>query len=429
MNKCGVLPVAVCGLAFYASAFSCPMFVEFFPDPKNVSDLEGEYVEIRLDEFRGDSLFVRFESREILAFKWPEAERLVLVHDSSLCPPRKNVACGMLGKVSLPNSRESVWKVWSGVCSDSVTVPQPKPGKSIQRVGLTDEWVYVAGSMGVGDSEYELGVEENSLLALAGELGKQGRLLRMTEIHHCPEEPMPEWVELYNAGGYALPLQEFRFCDRGGALGNVRDSILPYQTMLVSKDTSALREVLGIPDIRMIQVSLGYLNNVEGSLRLCFRNDVIDSVYWNKGTVACPSGFNPLTRKREFTPGFQKKMGMGSEFGNAMGSASGGAVNASGSAKENVPKNMLENVLITYKFSSRVVSKKGAAIRVRVESEHDVTLALLDSAGRRVWKTVVSAMSNEWVKVPVQENLGIGAAFVSLSVGEYEDVVGILVRP
>ncbi len=398
------------------------MFVEFFPDPKNVSDLEGEYVEIRLDEFRGDSLFVRFESREILAFKWPEAERLVLVHDSSLCPPRKNVACGMLGKVSLPNSRESVWKVWSGVCMDSVTVPQPKPGKSIQRVGLTDEWVYVAGSMGVGDLEYELGVEEDSLLALAGELGKQGRTLRMTEIHHCPEEPMPEWVELYNASGYALPLQEFRFCDRGGALGNARDSILPYQTMLVSKDTSALREVLGIPDIRMIQVSLGYLNNVEGSLRLCFRNDVIDSVYWNKGTVACPSGFNPLTRKREFTPGFQKKMGMGSKFGNAMGSASGGAaVNAS----ENAPG----KALFTYKLSSRVVSKKGAALRIRVESENDVTLALLDSAGRRVWKSVVSAMSNEWVNVPAQEYLGIGVGYVALSVGVYEDVVGILVRP
>ena len=240
---------------------------------------------------------------------------------------------------------------------------------------------------------------------------------------------MPEWVELYNASGNTLPLQEFRFCDRGGALGNVRDSILPYQTIVVSKDTAALRDVLGIPDIHMIQVSLGFLNNVEGSLRLCFRNDVIDSVYWNKGTVACPSGFNPLTRKREFTPGYQKKMGKGSEFGNAMGSASGGAVNASGSAKENMPKNTLENVPLTYKFSSRVVSKKGAAIRVRVESEHDVTLALLDSAGRRVWKTVVSAMSNEWVKVPAQEYLGIGVGYVALSVGEYENVVGILVRP
>ena len=42
---------------------------------------------------------------------------------------------------------------------------------------------------------------------------------------------------------------------------------------------------------------------------------------------------------------------------------------------------------------------------------------------------MASAMSNEWVKVPVQEYLGIGVGFVALSVGEYEDVVGILVRP
>ena len=85
--------------------------------------------------------------------------------------------------------------------------------------------------------------------------------------------------------------------------------------------------------------------------------------------------------------------------------------------------------LFEYKFSSRVVSKKGSALRVRVESEYDVVLCLLDSAGRRVWKTVVPAQANEWVKVPVQEHLGIGAGFVSLAVGEAEDVIGILVRP
>ena len=291
MKKCGLL-TAFCGLALYSVTYSCPMIVELFPDPKNISDAEGEYVEIRLDDydrledgsnqFRADSLFVRFESKEILAFKWPDADRLLLVHDSSICPPRKDLACGSLGKVSLPNSRESLWKVWSGVCMDSVTVPQPKPGKAMQRVGLTDEWVFVAGTMGVGDPEYELGVKEDSLLTLAGEWAKS---LKMTEIHHCPEEPMPEWVELYNASAYPLPLDAFRFCDRGGVLGRAGDSILPYQTVLVSKDTLSLRESLGVPDIGLIQVPLGFLNNVEGSLRLCFRNDVVDSVFWNKGTV------------------------------------------------------------------------------------------------------------------------------------------------
>ena len=438
MKKCGLL-TAFCGMALYSVTYSCPMIVELFPDPKNVSDAEGEYVEIRLDDydrledgsnqFRADSLFVRFETKEILAFKWPNADRLLLVHDSSICPPRKDLACGSLGKVSLPNSRESVWKVWSGVCMDSVTVPQPKPGKAMQRVGLTDEWVFVAGTMGAGDPEYELGVKEDSLLTLAGEWAKS---LKMTEIHHCPEEPMPEWVELYNASAYPLPLDAFRFCDRGGVLGRAGDSILPYQTVLVSKDTLSLRESLGVPDIGLIQVPLGFLNNVEGSLRLCFRNDVVNSVFWNKGTATCPSGFNPLTNRREFTPGFLPQnarnalSAKGVSQGVSQNPSQGTLRGKDESAKDAFTEG---SVPFMYKLSSRVVSKKGTPLRVRVESEYDVSLSLLDSAGRRVWKSVVPSMSNEWVYVPVQENLGIGVGYVALSVGEYENVVGILVRP
>jgi hypothetical protein len=114
--------------------------------------------------------------------------------------------------------------------------------------------------------------------------------------------------------------------------------------------------------------------------------------------------------RREFTPGYLPK--------NARN------VSLASGANHGAVKNPVE-----YKLSSRVISKKGSPLRVRVESEHNVTLSLLDSAGRCVWKSVVSAMSYEWVNVPAQEYLGVGAAFVSLSVGEYEDVVGILVRP
>ena len=412
MKNYGVVP-AVC-LALFSWALSCPVFTEFYPDPKDVSDQEGEYVEIRMDDFRAESLYVQFESKAVMAFVWPEAERFVLVHDTAKCtaealqdasqdlsqePPRASVACGSLGKISLPNSRESVWKVWAGTCNDSVTVPRPKPGKVIQRVGLTDKWEFVDASKAVS-------VQESADSLLKDLMAAGTSLLRVTEVHHCPEEPMPEWVELYNSSEYPLPLESFRFCDRGGALGMSGDSIRPYQAVLVSKDTSSLRTALNIPDIRMIQVSLGFLNNTEGMLRLCYRDSVIDSVYWKKGTVSCPSGFNPLSMRREFTPGYLSK--------NARNVSLVG----------NVAKTPVE-----YKLSSRVVSKKGAPLRVLVESEHNVTLSLLDSAGRRVWKSVVSAMSNEWVKVPVQEYLGIGAAYVSLSVGEYEDVVGILVRP
>ena len=436
------VPAFGLGLALFSVTHSCPMFVEFYPDPKDVSDKEGEYVEIRLDDFRAESLFVRFESKEVLSFAWPDAERLVLVHDSSQCAartsaqgllkdslrnepqslsqsglqsglrnqdaPQSGVVCGSLGNTTLPNSRESAWKLWAGTCVDSVTVPRPKPGKTIQRVGMTDEWTFADRASGVQDN-----MEQDSLMVARMFAGGTS-VLRVTEVHHCPEEPMPEWVELHNASAYAFPLDAFRFCDRGGVLGQAGDSIRSFQTVLVSKDTASLRAALGIPDIKLIQVSLGFLNNVEGTLRLCFRNDVVDSVVWKKGEVACPSGFNPLTGRREFTPGYQSK--------NTKKVGAATATNA-------VSSQDLLNAPFTYKLSSRVISKRGKPLRVRVESENDVTVSLLDSAGRRVWKSVVSAMSNGWVNVPVQVYLGIGVGFVAFSAGEYENVVGILVRP
>ena len=436
------VPAFGLGLALFSVTHSCPMFVEFYPDPKDVSDKEGEYVEIRLDDFRAESLFVRFESKEVLSFAWPDAERLVLVHDSSQCAartsaqgslqdslrnepqslsqsglqsglrnqdaPQSGVVCGSLGNTTLPNSRESAWKLWAGTCVDSVTVPRPKPGKTIQRVGMTDEWTFADRASGVQDN-----MEQDSLMVARMFAGGTS-VLRVTEVHHCPEEPMPEWVELHNASAYAFPLDAFRFCDRGGVLGQAGDSIRSFQTVLVSKDTASLRAALGIPDIKLIQVSLGFLNNVEGTLRLCFRNDVVDSVVWKKGEVACPSGFNPLTGRREFTPGYQSK--------NTKKVGAATATNA-------VSSQDLLNAPFTYKLSSRVISKRGKPLRVRVESENDVTVSLLDSAGRRVWKSVVSAMSNGWVNVPVQVYLGIGVGFVACSAGEYENVVGILVRP
>ena len=424
MKKYVVVPAV--GLALFSWVFSCPRFVEFYPDPKDVSDREGEYVEIRMDDFQAELLFVQFESKESLSFAWPKAERFVLVHDSVQCPvrsgtqeaplvlsqeaPQASVACGSLGKISLPNSRETVWKVWAGTCMDSVTVPHPKPGKAIQRVGLTDRWEFVdaatASSVGIdaADSLLESRVLVNGV-----------SVLRVTEVHHCPEEPMPEWVELYNAGMHPLPLDAFRFCDRGSALGGVGDSIRPFQAVLVSKDTTSLRAALEIPEIRMVQVSLGFLNNNEGALRLCFHDRVIDSVSWNKSTVACPSGFNPLSGRREFTPGFLPK--------------SARNVSRAGGVNQDAFNQDAAKTPVEYKLSSRVISKKGSPLRVRVESEQNVVLSLLDSAGRRVWKSVVPAMANEWVKVPAQEYIGIGAGFVSLSVGDFENVVGILVRP
>ena len=101
------------------SVSACPYFVEFFPDPVDVPDKEGEFVEIRLDSaFAADSLEFFVDGKAAFAVPYPEGERLVLVHDSAYCPSGGGVACAVTA-VSLPNSRECAWKLRAGTCADS----------------------------------------------------------------------------------------------------------------------------------------------------------------------------------------------------------------------------------------------------------------------------------------------------------------------
>ena len=463
-------------LCLAACSFACPMFVEFFPDPTDVGDEEGEFVEIRLDDFLADSLYVQFEVKSALSFRFPRgANRLLLVHDSLRCPKRDSLVCSSLGVLSLPNSRDSYWRLWAGSCRDSVFLPAPKSGRALQRVAESDDWVFTVGTPGVADPDYELGLEDCGISwsgsawlpevgwtlrgFLSGCDSSSGTLevldfgsgvgwgrdeevfsgqfsltvpargsawvrlflpadaaptndtldtllvypghppVVITEVHHCPEEPMPEWVEVYNASRYPLPLSRLRFCGRGGAWGGTQDSLQPYESMIVTKDTAGLREQLGFRDVRFAYAAMGFLNNTAGSLLLCFDGSAIDSVSWTKNTVACPSGFDPRVGRAENTPGFQR--------------------HSPGPASEEP---------FTFRLSSRVICKRGSPLRVSVVSEFAVQVQLLDSAGHSVWKTLVPPGANAWQNLPAVERCGVGVCYVSLSVGTFKKVVGVVVR-
>ena len=243
-------------------------------------------------------------------------------------------------------------------------------------------------------------------------------VLDFTEIHHCPSEPEPEWVEVYNASGVPQPIEEFRFCNRAknwsagqGKAKTRRDTIAAYETVIFTRDTLLLREYLGFKDVRLIQYAMGYLNNTAGSLAICKGDTVIDSVAWDKRTVACPAGFNPRTGRAENTPGYQGYQG----GRNRILRKDGGDAPVS-------------EVPFTFKLSTRVVRVGKTPFRVYVESEMPVALRLLDSAGREQWKTSVPAYSNAWLNVPL-DRIGIGVAYIALASGKYEKMVGILLRP
>ena len=455
---------------------ACPQFVEIFPDPTEVADQQGEFVEIRMDSsFRAESLFVSLDGKSPLRYAYPQAARMVLSHERIVCPEKGDAVCEDLGGYTLPNSRESIWKLQAGTCTDSVYLDKPKPGKSYQRKGYGNQWFLEEPSPGYGNPLYELDLDDcglsrveyecrdnhwwvsgrlsgckeswlhyryrdlfrldgdrvdslhvkeffsfavpvkgpvwlhlqvpedgisvnNSLDTLLAVVGNSP--LMVTEVHHCPEEPMPEWVEVYNASRVKLPLSRIRHCSRGGFWGVAGDSIGPYESVLVSRDTATLREQIVYRDVSLVQASIGYLNNTSGSFSLCFGEAVVDSVNWDKFTVDCPLGFNPKTGMAENTPGFQGKHS--EKYG--------------------------QNPFL-YKLSTRVLRKRGEPLRVRVESDQEVVLSLLDSAGQMVWKQKAPAMSNTWWNVPVQQYAGVGAAYIKLSAGAFEKVVGIVVRP
>lgn len=491
------------------AALACPMLVEVFADPVDVSDSQGEFVEVRLpDEAAGcaeragcgtggadfDSLFVQFEEKSALKFPFPAGGRFVLVHDSESCPRMDGVACGLLGSISLPNSRETFWRTWVGrrdgslTCLDSVSLPSPKAGASFQRVKETERWEPTVPTMGEANPLFELGVKDCGLELFSANLlnegaailnsaesaewnlkfsmtgcdssriryevedlfgrnawidsagisgtflvdGVKGKALRVfaslprdeaskndivdtllvlpgsspvivSEVHHCPQEPEPEWVEVYNRTGRSLPLQKFRFCDRGGVWGkSATDSIAPYQSVIFTKDTAGLRGVLGYGDVCLVQLSLGYLNNTSGSISVCYGDAVLDSVAWDKSTVSCPLGFSPISGKAEYTPGFQRPAQRGSPQRN--------------------------DVPFAYKLSSRMVRRNGS-LRVYVESESPVEVKLLDSAGHVQWTHVAPARSNAWWNIPLKNLSKTGVAFISLKSGRYENLVGFILRP
>lgn len=467
-------------LIFAVAAFGCPSFVEFFPDPTEVSDAQGEFIEIRLERdyigniYGPESLTVQLDGKTPLVFQFPRTERLLLVHEGGSCPASGLVTCGSLGSLSLPNSRETVWQLVAGDCRDSVTLPTPKAGKSFQRVKSTEEWVMTEPTPGTANPLYELDVkdcgidgldaryegEENirwnftfhfsgcdstrftyrlenlwdgrvqrdtalvgesfALKSIEGEAFRivgevppdaapsnnlldtmvfvLGRFpLAISEIHHCPSEPEPEWVEIFNRGSVGISLDRFRFCNRGGLW---KDSLDGGDFLVFSKDTTALLDFIGFRDARLMQVALGFLNNTAGNLSICYGDLVVDSVGWDKFTVSCPLGFNPLTGRPENTPGFQSVRG--------------------GPSQEK---------LFSYKLASRIVRKNRGPLLVYVESGSSVMVQLLDSAGRPLWKQTAPPGSNSWWKVPADSLLDVGVAYVSLSCGKEEKTIGILVRP
>ena len=228
--------------------------------------------------------------------------------------------------------------------------------------------------------------------------------IRITEVHPCPEEGIPEWFEVYNASIRTLDLSPFSLCSEKSAFPNV--SLEKHVSAVVAKDTAALRSFGGNDDVQIIQLNFGYLKNAADTLCLCYGNVPIDFVIWGKESKThCPDGFSTRTGREENSPGFQTPGSL--------------------SADTALP--------FSVEWNARVFSKKQRSnpLMVRVQSESKVLVELVSGKGDLLWKSELAAdpAGNTWTRIPLLEKGFPGPNFLRISQGSREKRFTVILKP
>lgn len=463
-------------IVWATSALLCPFFTEFFPDPTEVSDAAGEFIEIALDSTQTDTLWIQQEDKVPIPFFDLKGKRVLFHRDSVICNENSTLSCRSMSFSALPNSRESLWILKQGDCIDSAYLPVTKSGKSIQRIGSDYKaWEYSTPTPGFPNSKLEPGTHDCELKLLKNSfqsgkfkidvtlegcdsasvyyerelldfserkisgtffiqkiqsvsfpsdgtpeklrlilpeddvssndtlnllmISKEKSPVALTEIHFCPAEGYSEWVELYNSLPVSLPIETISFCNRSvlfsGSLG-------AYESVLISRDSTQLREEIGFNDVRLIKMNFGTLKNTADTLCLCHANDTLQCVSWGKPeNHFCPQGFNPKTHRKENTPGMQN----------------------------NRMTNNLNNVPFDLEINKRILSKRtNEEIRVKIEGDVLVQILLHSENGTLLWHKNIEKPQGEWIHIPL-ESFKPGIYFLKCKSGSYEKNFGLVLRP
>lgn len=474
-------------LAAFAAWGACPYIAEVLPDPTEVEDSRGEFVEIRLPKTAlNGALSVFYEQKEIWSGFAPDsAKRILLIRDSLLCPDVRNLFCDKLEGPAFPNRREMELELRGADCSDAAKLPVPKAGKSLVRSdSALGVWEFAVPTPGLPNAVFESDVQdcrlhlesatfENSawkgtwslsgcdsaqilaeFLSMesiaeisqtaflvrgksvpwnAGVDAKALRLkvslpqddvpgndsldtllavpgnfpVRLTEVHPCPEEGVPEWFEIYNAGFREVPLSQMNLCKTGKGF-SPETSLGAGQSAVLTKDTASMRTFVGTDEILILQAGFGYLKNAADSLFLCYGSEVVDSAIWGKATriqTDCPSGFSVLTGRSENSPGFQ------------------------------TPGSLAADTDLPFKveWNARIFSRKNRAhpLMLRVQSEEDVLVELISGKGDLLWKRTFpkDLGGNVWREVPLIDKGFPGPNFIRVSRQNREKRFGVVLRP
>ncbi len=369
----------------------CPYFKEFFPDPVDVPDNEGEYLSIKWESsvVPWDSIYLQMEESRVFAVYVPPDSFFteLILHRGApeACPVKSGSFCLPLTGSALPNSRASVWNLSAGICRDTAYLPVPKAGMVVRRVG-SGEWEVGSGNNAALDSAMTL----DSLISFYGEIP-----IYISEVAPCPEEGIPEWFEITNRTVLAFPLNGISDCEAKTPL-KTSDSIKGKGSVLITKDSADLRAFLQTEEIPIYQISIAALKNTADTLRLCVGSLKLDSVMWGKAVnrpIKCPS-------TEAISPGFAPR----------------------------VSNNQTKILQISERVLER--SKKNAMLRIRINSQAKFELRLIDRGGVSILKKTIDSRANvSWIEIPQWRRCQNGPCFIHLQGEGIDETAVFIVRP
>ena len=238
--------------------------------------------------------------------------------------------------------------------------------------------------------------------------------IRITEVHPCPEEGSPEWIEIYNAGAREISLSSINLCTEKTFLTGA--VLQKHESAVLAKDTALMRTFVGNDDVKILPVNFGYLKNAADTLLLCQGSSPVDSVVWGKNarlSPRCPQGFSTATGRAENSPGFQTP----------------GSLAVATDSKDVPPPFSVE-------WNARLFSKRNPSkplmLRVRSESEaSEVLVELISGKGDLLWseKLSIDPSGNVWTEVPLHQKGFLGVNFLRISQGTFEKRIGLVLRP
>jgi hypothetical protein len=221
----------------------------------------------------------------------------------------------------------------------------------------------------------------DTLLALAG-----APPLRITEAVPCPQEPAPEWFEATNATVYPLALDGLSACETDAWTGP--DTLAPNASILLTKDSAALREWLGANDIPLLQIKMPTLLNRADTLRLCLKGVPLDSIFWQQSSL-CDTALAS-------SPGFVRRQ-----------------------ASPSAPKILLNQRVLSLSQKKPLQAKMDSGLAGRWR--------LVARTGKTLWEA--AAKADEWTAVGAWRQCGVGVCNLYWLSEDGNAVASFVVRP